>query len=257
MEDIKIKSFLSSLGLDQFEAQLYLTLIKKGILTTLELARETKIDRSKVYRRLEHLKNLGVIEEVVDENRVCARAVGFDRLEQLVKSKEDEVGEMKKNFQELKLFLSAHVGENDPSTKVLFYRGKEGIRQMVWNVLRAHKEVVGYSYRPISELIGVKFLEKWTREFEQRGLLFRDLYSEEHLKKKELPKAWDFSPKHFNGRFIPSRILDIDHQVDIYNDVVAYYNWYEGEVFGVEIYNKKIARMQKQIFEILWRFGKK
>ncbi|EKD96520.1 MAG: hypothetical protein ACD_24C00009G0001 [uncultured bacterium] len=45
--------------------------------------------------------------------------------------------------------------------------------------------------------------------------------------------------------------------MDIYNDVLALYNWHKGEVFGVEIYNDKITAMQKQIFEVLWKMAKK
>lgn len=60
----------------------------------------------------------------------------------------------------------------------------------------------------------------------------------------------------FLSRYIPSDILEIAHQTDIYNDVVAYYNWYEGDVFGVEIMNAKIAKQQRQMFEIIWQMAK-
>lgn len=62
--------------------------------------------------------------------------------------------------------------------------------------------------------------------------------------------------KYFQSGYIPSALLNFNHQVDIYNNVVSFYNWHEGEVFRVEIYNDKIARMHKQLFEIVWKLGK-
>lgn len=44
--------------------------------------------------------------------------------------------------------------------------------------------------------------------------------------------------------------------MDIYNDVIGIYSWHEGEVFGVEIYNEKVATMHKQLFEIVWKIAK-
>ena len=38
----------------------------------------------------------------------------------------------------------------------------------------------------------------------------------------------------------------------VYNDVVAFYSWHKGEIFGVEIQNQDIAQLQKQVFELLW-----
>ena len=38
---------------------------------------------------------------------------------------------------------------------------------------------------------------------------------------------------------------------------LLFYNWYEGEVFGVEIQNEKIAAFQKQLFNIVWQMAEK
>ncbi|MBU0975754.1 MAG: helix-turn-helix domain-containing protein [Patescibacteria group bacterium] len=256
MNEQKVREFLMDLGLDEFEAEIYLALVQKGILTTLELSREIGIDRSKVYRRLERMRDMGVVEEVIDEHRKQSKAVAIDRLEFLLERKMQIVNKLKKDFGEVSLYLTGKLGLNEPETKVLFYRGKDGIKQMAWNVLRASKEVVGYSYRPLAELVGFDFMKRWVNEFAKRRLMFRDLYSDEYLKTDQKGSATTYSPEHFQGRYIPSKILRIDHQYDIYNDVMGLYNWHEGEVFGVEIYNKKIAQFQKQLFEIVWKMGK-
>lgn len=253
MDDKTVQQFLVKLGLDDFEAKIYLTLVRRGILTPLELSRITGIDRAKIYRRLEDMQRRGLVEEVIDEKRRMARAVDFERLEELLRAKEEGTKLMREKFPELMTFLNAQVGKSDPETRVLFYRGKSGLKQMIWNNLRAENEVVGYTYRQVLEFVGLSFINKWNDEFQRRGLHFRHVYSDYYIRStKELKKKSDYSDKFFEGRYVSKKVLNIDHQVDIYNDVVAYYNWHEGDVFGVEIYNRKIARMQKQLFEMVW-----
>ncbi len=125
---------------------------------------------------------------------------------------------------------------------------------MVWHTLRAKSEIVGFTFRDLTEAVGLKFASRWHEEFLVRGLRMRDIIGDEYLNNQK--KEFAYSREVFQSRYLPSSILSIDHQTDIYDDVVAFYNWHEGEVFGVEIQNDKVASMQRQIFEILWGMGK-
>ncbi|MDD3647376.1 MAG: helix-turn-helix domain-containing protein [Candidatus Dojkabacteria bacterium] len=257
MNEKKLSKFLLDLGLDRFEVKIYLVLVKRGALTILEIARESKVDRSKVYRRLEEMKKIGVVEEIIDEKKKLAQAVGVERLEMLLKDKEAQMIRLKEEFPSVKAFLSANIGLNDPQTRVLFYRGKRGTRQMIWNVLRLKGEGVGYTYGIMGKYVGKKFVERWGKEFRRRRLSFRHIFSDhylENLAKEGIKGSWgsDF----FQGRYVPQKLLDITHQVDIYNDVVAFYGWHKDDVFGIEIYNKQVVKFQRQLFEIIWKMGK-
>ena len=133
------------------------------------------------------------------------------------------------------------------------YRGGEGIKQMVWNTLKANKEVVGYTFRVLSEIVGKEFEELWRLEFMRKNLSFRDLISDAYTSSVvEYNEETKYPKTHFQSKYIPATILNINHQCDIYNDVVTYYIWKDEEIFGVEIYNKKIADMQKQLFNLAW-----
>ncbi len=154
---------------------------------------------------------------------------------------------------EISKYLSATTSISQPGTKVLLYQGSEGIKQMAWNTLKAYRECVGYSFRYFPEIVGEEFAKKWQDEFSIRHLRFRDLVSDTYLASvKEYEKKISYNEYNFKTRYIPPNILDITHQVDIYNDVVAYYGWYNEEPYGVEVYNTQISKMQKQIFEIIW-----
>lgn len=254
----KILSFLKALGLTDEESMVYLTLVKLGPSTVLQLSRNTGINRTRIYRLLDTLKKKSAAEELIGENRTMARAVNVESLNFLVKDQEAKTRMLSDNLPLISSYLNHFKASQQPGTKVLFYRGREGIRQQVWNTLKTKGELVGYSFRPLTELIG-KYYEKWRREWIGRNFSMRDIYSDTYLEGKNSVKlkedSLDSKSKYIVSRYISSKILNITHQMDIYNNVVSVYHWHEGEIFGVEIHNKEIAYSQKQIFEIVWKIA--
>lgn len=250
--DPVIDEFFRKLGFTEEETRLYTVLGRKGPLTALELSRASQINRTKVYRLLETLKKRGLIEELVDENRLLAKAVGPHQLRLLIHREEEKTRFLTTAFPMVSsLFSEATMNSTD--TRVLYYRGKNGIQQMGWNTLQTEGVMRGYSYRRYDEIVGEAFDKKWSREWEERGLVLKDIYSHRYL--DSLGKSEQHvrqNTAYFQSRYIPPEILDINHQMDVYNDVIAIYNWYDGEVVGVEIYNQKMAMMQKQLFDIVW-----
>lgn len=66
----------------------------------------------------------------------------------------------------------------------------------------------------------------------------------------------EYLAKCYEYRVISQKLLPINYDTYIYNDVFAFYYYFAGEVFGVEIHNVKITYSQRKIFEILWRMAK-
>lgn len=253
----QLTSFLRNLGLIEDEVKLYKTLIENGTQTKLQIARRTGINRTNIYRLTEGLKQKGFVQEIIEEHTTLIIPTGVDVIQRMVAEQEENVIKLKEQLQIITPMLSGIQSLSDKQTKVLFYRGQEGIRQMAWNVLKMKTEGVGFTYRPYAEIIGREFLNKWREEFMYRNLVWRDIYSDEYLKNLDTYEEEELGKNNpnFPSRYITNEVLTIDHQLDIYNDVVAIYNWYEGEVFGVEIYNEKVAKLQKQLFEIVWKIA--
>ena len=252
-----IKIFLTNLGLDSEESLIYLKLAEYGSLTYLELSKLTNINRTTLYRISEKLIQRGIIEEIIDEYKKLLKAVDIHKIEFLIKEQEAKAKLLRDIFPNIASMLPSNPIGN-PETKLLFYKGRDGIKQMFWNTLRAKDECLGYTYRCSTEIVGEKFTERWRAEFVNRGLRFRDIYSDSYLNSlSEENKVISYPKAIFKSKYIDSKVLDINHQVDIYNNVVAFYNWHNGEIFGVEIYNKEVSKMQKQLFEIVWKSAKR
>jgi DNA-binding MarR family transcriptional regulator len=257
VRETTLKEFFQNLGLSEEEIKICLTLGQYGTLSILELSRKSGINRTRAYRLVDSLNKKGITDEIIDTHSRKIKLVDPHSLDLHIRSHEEKSYSLRNKFPLVLNLLTSASAAFQPGTKVLFYRGKEGVRQQVWNTLRTEKTCLGFTYRNLDEIIGGYYL-KWFEEFVKRNLLFRDIYSDSYLESlKPLSKSGEICyPENFISRYVPSDVLDINHQVDIYNDVTSYYNWFEGEIFGVEIYNDKIAAMQKQMFEIIWKISK-
>lgn len=248
----ELEEFLNLLGLNPEEKSVYSALVSASDQSVLQIAKNANVNRTTTYRILERLKTLGLAEEIVEENRTKFRKTGADKLELLVKEQQEKVRQLNQLLPNISSIINQVSQTAQPGTKVLFYRGQEGIRQMGWNVLKANNGGMGYTYRPYIEIMGEDFLQSWLDEWTSKPRVFRDIYSQAYLDViHNYPKLLN-NERFFQSRFIDAKILDINHQMDIYNNVVAIYNWHEGEIFGVEIYNEKVAALHKQLFEIVW-----
>lgn len=252
----EITKQLKILGVNEKEAEVYLALLTSGTLSQLEIARKTNINRTTVYRILEKLYSLGLAEQLVESKSTRSQAVNPEKIGQMIIKKESELEQIKSKLPDLINNLSQIRNTADSPTKVIYFKGKEGLEQLLWNTLKAEgkDEVVGYGYLDWNEGIGEKMADKLRQEYVDRKILSREIRNQ---KDTDFTNVSSYVNKNWVGRYLPKSKLEILHDTYIYNDVFAYYHFYEGEMFGVEIHNEEIAKTQKQIFEILWKQAKK
>lgn len=245
----QLQKYLASLGMTSEAAKIYIALYEHGETTPLLLSRFTGINRTKVYRTIEEMKAKKLVSEEIGEHTTKISPAPADQLAQIVKAKQMKVAQITRDFGEIEQQLNQLALSQSAETRVRYYRGKSGIEQMVWNVLKAKHEVVGYTFRDLSEYVGEKFMGEFVSEFKRRNLQMRDIYGDEYKENNKVQYAWG---EHVKSRYLPRTILAIPHQMDIYDEVVSFYSWNGSEVWGTEIYNTKVAQMQKQLFELAW-----
>jgi sugar-specific transcriptional regulator TrmB len=73
MQDIK--EFLRSIGIGKNEAEIYVSLVKEGAMTVLEISKITKIHRSNIYEAIDNLIKQGIVWEAHHSQKkvFCAR----------------------------------------------------------------------------------------------------------------------------------------------------------------------------------------
>jgi sugar-specific transcriptional regulator TrmB len=257
MNNMDIKQKIKLLGLTDKQAEIYLVLLKHGLTSLLELSRRTEINRTTIYRIIEDLTKLNLVEEVLDNRGAKIKAIKPENLQLILTQKETELTTLKNNLPELISDLSAIKDNPSPSTQVVYFRGQSGLKQLLWNVLKAKGESVGYGYADWNQSVGLEFAEKLRAERVKRKIFDREIQNSDAL---EPMASWTKIKNYdqfYQCRFLNQKIVEIKHDTYIYNDVFAFFNFYQGEMFGIEIHNAEIAKTQKQIFEVLWKMGKK
>lgn len=257
MNKLDLKHKLNLLGLTDNQAEIYLLLLKQGLTSLLELSRRTDINRTTIYRIVEDLKKLSLVEEVLDDRGIKVKAVAPEKLELLLSSKEAELNNLKSTISDLISNLSTIKDNPSPSTQVVYFRGQNGLKQLLWNILKAKGESVGYGYADWNKSVGREFAEKLRAERVRRKIYDRELQNTDQAGPMSAwTKIKDYGSV-YQARYLPRKIIDIKHDTYIYNDVFAFYYFIQDELFGLEIHNAEIAKTQKQIFEVLWKMAKK
>ena len=253
---IELKQKLNLLGLTDNQAEIYLLLLKQGLTSLLELSRRTSINRTTIYRVIEDLKTLNLAEEVIDSRGTKVKAVPPENLNLLVTQKETELNDLKSNIQDLISNLSAIKDQPSPFPQVVYFRGVNGLKQLLWNVLKTKGESVGYGFADWNQSVGREFAEKLRQERVKRKIYDREIQNTDQAGPMSDWTSVKNYGQVYQARFLPRKVIDIKHDTYVYNDVFTFYNFIKGELFGIEIHNAEIAKTQKQIFEVLWQMAK-
>lgn len=243
---------MKQMGLTSKHALIYEILSKKPATTPLQLSRETKLNRSSLYRYLEELRVSGLVELVLGDKTSKYRA-SPDGFERYLASEELRVTSLKNEIPALLQELPKN--EDRERSEIKYFQGKEGLKQMLWNVVASGHEFVGLGYQDWNTSVGRAFAERLRQKNIETGARSREItnVTDDDLEYTSLGEKYY---KVYEHRGIDKTIIEIKHDTYIYGAVFAYYYHYQGEYFGVEIHNKEIARTERQMFEILWKMAK-
>lgn len=251
-----LRSYFVKLGMPVAVADIYVALHTYGPQTISDLARNSGMQRITIYRLLDELKASGLVEIEPQYKRNLIRAAPITNLQLLITQKEQELRELQNSYPAVsKAFL--HQATTAASTRVHFYEGVEGLRQMVWNQTKAKGENLAILYDTIQypRRDNFTFFERWVTECNRKNVNFRGIVGSHFIGSQQrwYQNHTNERLKNWNPRYIDEKIFPIAYSMVIYNDVVLYYDWGEEKILGIEIYNKKIANMQRQLFEMLWQ----
>ncbi len=264
-QDLKTKiitDYLSQLDYSPEAIFVYLALIKTGPSTLLKVSKESGIERTRLYRLIDEYIEKGIVEEVPAYKRKTIKAVDLNTIELLVNEKQSQAKSLSENLDVFSDAVKNYSSSYIPGVNVVYYRGIEGMKQMIWHITRATGLYRTYSYRFWNDIVGDKFTLDINREMLLNNFKVHDLYSDQYIKYKEnwmqshgkKPGGnWGF----WNARFISEKVVKINQNIDIYNDIVAYSYWDGSDVFGLEIQNERVASMQKQVHDVLWKTAKR
>jgi len=251
-----MQEYFAKLGLEPEIADIYTALRMYGPQSLLQLARNAKIERTRMYRLLDSLTDCHLVEIQEEYKRKTYKAAPLSNLQILLSRREQDVQDLKKQLAELQDVYQPTTASS-PLSHVQLYRGPEGVKQMLWNQTKAHTESLSILFENIQNKTNLAFFARWVDRCNELDLHFRSIAGDHFLQTQQAWYADNDNEKlrNWTGRYLPESVLPITHSTVMYDDVVAYYNWKDGEVFGLEIYNPEIAATQRHLFEMLWTQG--
>jgi len=235
------------MGLDRSEAQIYLALLELGSSLASTVTRKTKIDRSVVYKKLDSLIDKGFVSYHVRENRKYFQATDPSKLLDLM-------GDREEKLKELLPELTSMRAPQTEETKVEVYRGREGYKTIVNDMLRhvgeADKTFYDIGYTGIGPDIAGFWYETWSKRRVEMGIKRKYIVANQALGKTAVKQPLT------EIRVLP-KDLHFPSSLVVYGKRTAMLYYNQGEFTGVIIESEGIAKSNRGFFEALWRKSEK
>jgi sugar-specific transcriptional regulator TrmB len=248
---------LSRLGLSLDQAKVYVCLLEGGSMSHLQIARLTGVNRTKVYRIVDDLESSSLASIETSDAGKTVIAASPKNLEVKLTTEESKLNNKKAVLAQTLPKLNKIFNKKDDELKftVNTYEGVSGLKQMLWNELKAKGELLGFGSGTIEDLTGSKnWSEKHRAKTVDANYKIREI-NNRGKKPINFTENTDFHA-NFERRYIDENILNIEQQIIIYNDTVSVYHWRDQQKVGFETINKAYADTMRQMFESYWVISK-
>lgn len=243
MDLIKLET-LTECGLTTNESKVYLTLLKLGSASAIEITKESKVHRVNVYDTLERLREKGLISTILKAKKRIYEAANPDQLLKIIKEKEELLNQIMPS-------LSQDFKLKKEKQQVQHFFGPEGVIQAYYMLL---------DQNDIYYAMGGSGLNR--KYLKHR----HELYMKEVIKRKVKAKAlyYEFTRGRadvghinplFEIRYLPDE-YKTSCMVDICGDLVVNLLPLEGNIMAIVIENKALADSYRQFFNFMWKFAK-
>ncbi len=207
--------------------------------------------RTKVYRILDKLSSRQLVEQQITHRGLQFGATHPSKFSLLLKEKEHETQLLKETLPAVLGHLEKIAYKKNEKTKVLYYSGTDGIKQIFFNATKAKGELLTYeSSYDMTTFLPHKFSEEIRREFVNNKVSIRVLLWQKNL--ASWTKVEELIKTYWQARYLDPQQLKLKSEVFIYNNVYVFYSYDSDNKSGVEIYNEDLANIQRQLFEINW-----
>lgn len=243
---------LKELGLSNIQSTLYLTSLKYGILSVLELSKITKINRQQIYTEAEKLIDLGIYELTRKQGRKYVPA-NPNKLTVIGKK---QIKEIENTLMRLSIILpeleSISVKKKNEVT-IRYFESLPKIRQAYEEELEASKntEVLSFagSIDNIFQFFPESYWDQWNREFIKHKSKSRMLVhnSDEARKTANNDKQYKRAT-----RWIQDFPLKVN--IDVFNNTVLIVSFQDEMAIWIESY--VLAQSYRIMFNTFWTLAK-
>ncbi len=248
---MEIETALEKIGLNRNETSVYINTLKLGTAKVSEIAQKSKVKREACYYILKLLMEKGFISEVIKSGVKYYSATEPGRIMQLIeeekKEKEEAIGPF---IAELKLLQKTSLQK----PKIEFYEGLEGLKTTASIMVMKKNQVID-CYFPYKIL---KYMPHFHPQFRRRR---KEMNVRLRLITEKTKEAMGDLKKHDKEELRETRFSELVSGLDlayyILSDGILILKANDNEQLGIYLKEESTAKLQKRIFENLWKIAKK
>lgn len=231
------KEILKEIGLQDSEITIYLALLKLKDSTATQITQYTGLHRSNIYDIIEKLREKGLVSFVIKNNVKYFRASSPTKILDFIKEKEAKI----KNILPELIALGK---EKEEDIKVEIYKGKEGIKTILNDIIKQGKDYIMFGHLKFEEIMPI-YIEQFVKLADKKKMNERAI----------LEKGVKIIPlKRHQYKYISKEYL-FPNATIVYGNKVAIVIWKEPYHITL-IENKDVARSYKTHFDLLWKIAK-
>jgi sugar-specific transcriptional regulator TrmB len=230
---------LKEIGLSDCEAKIFIALLKLGEASVAEISQSSGLHRTNIYDSLEKLKEKGFVAYISKENKQFFRATEPESLLNYLKEREESIKKLIPELKEMQSTIQEKV-------TVEVFKGKQGLKSVLKDILLKKEEVIGYSIAGQLRQFLPAFAEYYFREQTKHKIKHRFIYTKGVIKPPSKYYEIKYLPKEFS-----STTLNL-----CYDNLLLNIIW-EPEMIAIKIKSKQLAEDFKKHFDLLWKLAKK
>jgi len=243
------------MNLNDKEKKLLSSLYKLGNATVREISRDTFINRTTLYPILDKLLVNGLVSKVNVENKIVYKPIKPQEFSDWAKRRKEKVEEENDVLLE---WIKNQETNKKPTlvSDISYFEGQEGVQNLFSDTWRNNDEKVIYAitdYKSAYDTMGNFLRQNYLPTRVKHGVRAKILAAESEIARQEESIAKKLLRE---TKFLPI-FEDLQIDLNIYDDKVAFFAFDNEKPSGVLIKNEKIASAMKKIFEHIWDTSKK
>ena len=231
---------LQEIGLTKNEAKIYIALQKSGSSLVSAIAEETKLNRTHIYDRLNHLIKKGIVSYHIQGGKKYFTSV---QPEKLIEKAQEKLNNLNSILPQLK-----NIAKDEEKISIEIYKGKEGLKTLLQDIIKEKKNysILGFAGAVAKEL---EYFYPHFQKQREKLEIKRKIIADYNLKNSRLVEnnlsQVKFLPKEYQS---PSGTW-------IYGDKTVIF-LPENELTMILIKSQKIAKTYNNYFSLLWKSAK-
>ena len=241
---------LTSIGLSEKEANIYLTLLEIGSQPISVAAKKANINRTTSYLIIDELKRKGLVSTFTKESIKYVTAEPPESILKFLQLEQNRLEFQKENIQDHIQDLKNIQHKNANRPKVYFYEGLQGVIQTYQDTLREGHTI--YAIESDSEMspeiedyLNKHYIpERITKKISAKTIM-PDSVTNRKIKSKD-------KQEYRETKLVKQALFNFKVDLNIYHNKTAFIVFQDNNYMSVIIESDEIANSLKALFQVIW-----